>query len=172
MVCKHEGIHGFQVYSWVLINCPPPRSSGRCILPVHAPANNTGTMYSGNRHYSAHGRTGWSHLRQLKFNTAVSDKDNLKPNITLNWEKRRRDNTISRHTYISDDDDTKLNTGWFKHKTQNSFRCQCPRRFWELDPEFLHTCLVCPCRAFNEFSSSSFFRPIFGFLYFLGIFGS
>ena len=24
MVCKHEGIHGFQVYSWVLINCPPP----------------------------------------------------------------------------------------------------------------------------------------------------
>ena len=28
--------------------------------------------------------------------------------------------------------------GWFKHKTPNSFRCQRPRRFWELDPEILH----------------------------------
>ena len=27
-----------------------------------------------------------------------------------------------------------LRTGWFKHKTQISSRCQCPRRFWELRP--------------------------------------
>ena len=27
---------------------------------------------------------------------------------------------------------------WFKHKTLNSFRVQCPRRFLEIDPEFLH----------------------------------
>ena len=31
-------------------------------------------------------------------------------------------------------------TGWFKHKTQNSFRMQCPRRFLELDSEILHKC--------------------------------
>ena len=29
-------------------------------------------------------------------------------------------------------------TGWFKHKTPNSFRVQWPRRLWEIDPEILH----------------------------------
>ena len=29
-----------------------------------------------------------------------------------------------------------LGTGWFKHKTQNSFRVHCPRRFEEIDREF------------------------------------
>ena len=28
---------------------------------------------------------------------------------------------------------------------------KCPRHFWEIDPEFLHTCLICPCRAFDVF---------------------
>ena len=59
------------------------------------------------------------------------------------------------------------------HKPQNSFRCQCPRRFWEVDPEILHTCLVCPCRAFNEciFLFSVFFVRYLGFCFFLGYLG-
>ena len=60
-------------------------------------------------------------------------------------------------------------TGWFKHKTPNSFRRQCPRRFWELDPELLHTCLMCPCRAFNEcffFRFFVFFTRCLGFCIF------
>ena len=67
-----------------------------------------------------------------------------------------------------------LSTGWFKHKTPNSFRVRCPRRFWEMDPEFMHTCLMCPCRAFYEsfFFFFSLFRQVFGFLIFFGIFGS
>ena len=48
-------------------------------------------------------------------------------------------------------------TGWFKHKPPNSFRRQCPRRFWVSDPEILHTCLMCPCRAFDECFSFLFF---------------
>ena len=62
--------------------------------------------------------------------------------------------------------------GWFKHKTRNSFRCQYPRHFWELDPGILHTCLVCPCRASNKCYFYVVGCQIFGFLYFLGIFGS
>ena len=38
-------------------------------------------------------------------------------------------------------------TGWFKHKTSNSFRVQCPRRFWVITPEMLHSCFMCPCRG-------------------------
>ena len=34
-----------------------------------------------------------------------------------------------------------------------------PRRFWELDPEILYTCSMCPCRAFYE----SFFFQLFCF---------
>ena len=34
---------------------------------------------------------------------------------------------------------TRYFMGWFKHKTLNSFRCQCPRRFFAFDPEILHT---------------------------------
>ena len=76
--------------------------------------------------------------------------------------------TLYKYTYVYAG-----NTGCFKRKTQNSFRCQCPRRFGEFDPEILHTCLVCPCRAFNEcfFFVFCFFRQIFGVLYLLGIFG-
>ena len=48
-------------------------------------------------------------------------------------------------------------TGWFKHKPPNSFRRQCPRRFRVSDPEILHTCLMCPCRAFDECFSFLFF---------------
>ena len=64
-------------------------------------------------------------------------------------------------------------TGWFKHKTQNSFRCQCPRRFWELDPEILYTCFVCPCRSLTNgaFSFVCFFRQIFFVLFFWGYLG-
>ena len=29
-------------------------------------------------------------------------------------------------------------TGWFKHISPNFLRVQCPRRFFERDPEFLH----------------------------------
>ena len=37
---------------------------------------------------------------------------------------------------------------WFLHVTAQ--KSKYPRRFWELDPEFLYTCLMCPCRAFYE----------------------
>ena len=37
---------------------------------------------------------------------------------------------------------------WFLHFTAR--KSTCPRRFWEIDPEILHTCLMCPCRAFYE----------------------
>ena len=53
-------------------------------------------------------------------------------------------------------------TGWFKHKTPNSFRCQCPRRFWET-LKFC-TCLMCPCRDLNDF----FFPPDIRVLVFWG----
>ena len=53
-------------------------------------------------------------------------------------------------TGIANEDRCILDTGWFKHKTPNSFRVQCPRRFWEMDPEILHTRLMCPCRAFTK----------------------
>ena len=63
--------------------------------------------------------------------------------------------------------------GWFKHKTPNSFRCQRPRRFWELDPEILHACLVYPCRAFNEWGFLVLvFSSDFWVLVNFGIFGS
>ena len=65
-----------------------------------------------------------------------------------------------------------LFTGWFKRKTQNSFRCQCPRRFWELDPEILHVCLVCPCQACNGCFCFFSFRQILRFSFFRGIFVS
>ena len=42
---------------------------------------------------------------------------------------------------------TVLVPGWFKLIAPNSFSVQCPRRFCELDPEMLHTCFTCPCRA-------------------------
>ena len=35
---------------------------------------------------------------------------------------------------------------WFLRFTAQKSKCQ--RRFWELDPELLHTCWMCPCRAF------------------------
>ena len=60
-------------------------------------------------------------------------------------------------------------TGWFKHQTPSSFRCQCPRRFLELDPEILHTCLMCPCRALNECFFSVFFARYVGFCIFWDI---
>ena len=37
---------------------------------------------------------------------------------------------------------------WFLHFTAR--KSKCPRRFWEIDPENLHTCSMCPCRAFYE----------------------
>ena len=37
---------------------------------------------------------------------------------------------------------------WFLHFTAQ--KSKCPRRFWEIDPEFLRVCLMCPCRAFYE----------------------
>ena len=37
---------------------------------------------------------------------------------------------------------------WFLHFTAQ--KSKCPRRFWQIDPEKLHTCLMCPCRAFYE----------------------
>ena len=62
-------------------------------------------------------------------------------------------------------------TGWFKRKTPNFFRRQCPRRFWEIDPEILHTCSMRPCRAINDFFFL-FFRQIYIFFVCWGIFGS
>ena len=58
----------------------------------------------------------------------------------------------------------------------NSFRVQCPRRFLQLGPDFLHTCSMCICRAFYEWGFWFFFffllfRQIFGFLYILGYLG-
>ena len=29
-------------------------------------------------------------------------------------------------------------------------KSKCPRRFLELDPQIMHTCLMCPCRASYE----------------------
>ena len=29
-------------------------------------------------------------------------------------------------------------------------KSKCPRCFWEIDPEILHTRLMCPCRAFTK----------------------
>ena len=47
---------------------------------------------------------------------------------------------------------------WFLHLTAQ--KSKCPRRFWELDPEILHMCLICPCRAFCDWVFSSlFFSP-------------
>ena len=57
-------------------------------------------------------------------------------------------------------------TGWFKHRPPNSFRRQCPRRFWELDPEFLHMCLMCPCRARTHLHIYFFSPDIWGFVFF------
>ena len=37
---------------------------------------------------------------------------------------------------------------WFLHLIAQ--KSKCPRRFWEIDPEILHTCLMCPCRAYYE----------------------
>ena len=39
----------------------------------------------------------------------------------------------------------------------NGLRVECPRRFWEIDPEILHTCSMCPCRAFYQWDLFSFF---------------
>ena len=44
---------------------------------------------------------------------------------------------------------------WFLHSTVQ--KSKCPRRFWEIDPEILHTGWMCPCRAFHVFFSSFFF---------------
>ena len=41
-------------------------------------------------------------------------------------------------------------TGSFKLIAPNLLRVQCPRRFWEIDPEILHTCLMFPCQTVNE----------------------
>ena len=52
---------------------------------------------------------------------------------------------------------------WFLRFTTQ--KAKCPRRFWEasLDPEFLHTCLTCPCRAFNDYlfplENAGFLKP-------------
>ena len=51
-------------------------------------------------------------------------------------------------------------TDWFKLKTSNSsIIVQCPRRFLEIDPEILHRCLICPCRAFDECVCVFLFSP-------------
>ena len=34
--------------------------------------------------------------------------------------------------------------------TFNALQSKCPRRFWEMDPEVLHACLMCPCQALYE----------------------
>ena len=63
-------------------------------------------------------------------------------------------------------------TGWFKHKTPNSFRVQWPRRLWEIDPEILHVLdvpLLSLLRMF--FFVSVYVRQIFGFLHFFGYLG-
>ena len=61
----------------------------------------------------------------------TSIKSNLKPEI---------ENTLKRRNY-----DAKP---LFLHFTAQ--KPKCPRRFWEIDPEILHTCSMCPCRAFYE----------------------
>ena len=43
---------------------------------------------------------------------------------------------------------------WCLHFTAKKF--QYPSRFSETDPEMLHTCLMCPCRAFYELGFSCF----------------
>ena len=40
---------------------------------------------------------------------------------------------------------------WFLHFTAQ--KPKCPRRFWEIDPEILHTCLVCTFYDFFFFFS-------------------
>ena len=51
---------------------------------------------------------------------------------------------------------------WFLHLTARNSKC--PRRCWELDAEFLHTCLMCPCRAFQECAFLSFPPKMWGSL--------
>ena len=62
-----------------------------------------------------------------------------------------------------------------RSSVNTKFRVQCPRRFSEIDPKILQTCLMCPCRAFYE-RVCLFFRSflckiplVFRFLYFLDI---
>ena len=59
-----------------------------------------------------------------------------------------------------------INTGWFRHKTPNSFGIH-------IDPEILQACLMCPRRALHElgFYFVLFFRQIFGSFGFLGYLG-
>ena len=61
-------------------------------------------------------------------------------------------------------------TGWFKHKIPKSLTCQCPRHFWELDPEILRTCLRCPCRRVNDYLFN-FSPDIWGFGFLGGYLG-
>ena len=61
-------------------------------------------------------------------------------------------------------------SSWFKRMTPNSFRVQFPRRFSEIDPETLHKCLTCPCRAFYE-RFLFFFARYWGFCIFWDILG-
>ena len=42
-------------------------------------------------------------------------------------------------------------------KPQIPSESKCPRRFGEIGPEILRTCLMCPCRAFHEWVFSFFF---------------
>ena len=57
-------------------------------------------------------------------------------------------------------------TGWFKHTTPNCFRRQCPRRFWELDPEILHVFWCAPAEPSRMgVFCFLFFRQTFGFCF-------
>ena len=47
---------------------------------------------------------------------------------------------------------------WFLPFTAQ--KSKCPRRFWEIEPENLHACLMCPCRAFYQWGLFLFFFPL------------
>ena len=53
-------------------------------------------------------------------------------------------------------------TGWFKHKTPNSFRVQCPRRFWEIRPWIFAHVFNVPPPSLSRMYLGVFFKYIFG----------
>ena len=74
--------------------------------------------------------------RQWSKNWLRTRRTNIKSNLTPEIEYPRKTNNY----------DAKP---WFLLFTAQ--KSKCPRRFWEIDPEIWHTCLLmCPCRAFHE----------------------
>ena len=56
-------------------------------------------------------------------------------------------------------------TGWLKQIAPNLLSIQCPRRFWEMDPEIWHTCPMNPCQPVTVFFPARY-------VFWGGVFGS